>query len=85
MGNANINETLSHFGVSTFYRAKFSITRDPVTDDQFSQLVDLRDDSLFDINPKENPVDARIVLENLEKARKTFVKENASGNKLVAG
>jgi hypothetical protein len=42
-------------------------------------LVDLRDNSLFDISPKLDLEAARIVLENLEKARKTFVRENASG------
>lgn len=79
MSEENIAETLKYFGSSTFYRAGFSISKTHVTDDQFRQLVDLRDNSLFDISPKLDLEAARIVLENLEKARKTFVRENASG------
>lgn len=85
MSGVNIAETLQYFGSSTFYRAAFSISKTHVTDDQFRQLVDLRDNSLFDISPKQDLEAARIVLENLEKARKTFVRENARGNIFEAG
>lgn len=80
----NIAETLKYFGATTFYRAKFSISQDHVDDDQFEKLIDLRDDSLFDINPQQDLEAAHIVLENLEKARKTFVRENTSLNKIEA-
>ena len=76
----SIAEARKYFGITTFYRAVISPERTHVSEYQFQQLIGLRDSALLEITPSEDYKAAELVLNNLERARKTFVKENASDN-----